>query len=550
MKIAELFISLGLKAPGVQVALEKTAATLNAAATSATTLVNGLAGVQNALLGLKAAAAQAQQGVAQASQQANTAAAQQTKAQQQLAVQTAKATQQQQQLNKAAKAAQVDLGKMTTAVTALNGALVLLMRNAMQTSVVFKDFALQTGLSTDGLQKWLYIAKQNDVAGADLIETVKGLQTAAADIALGRGNIAPWQLLGISPSQDPFTILEQLRTKLKGMPEGLARSIAQQLGVSDKMFQLLLSDMGKLEAKYIMNRREQTALIQLNRSWNELTYKVAAFKDKLAAIAAVPLGKLIDALQWVVGLFAGLWETLNKIPVVGSAVRIVAMALAAALFAVAAAATVGVMALGASKGALIVWAAAGAGATAVANGLSLALAGVSRALVALAPLAGLLAVKVAVIVGVLGAAVLLAQDLVTYLRGGQSIFGDLVDAMEESRFVKALVNMMGPLRAVIEMIRTLRDLFSGKIDAAGMIQKFNPFSSEDGEPKRSIVPEMARFATSPKAAGASSSSVSQQNTITVTVDGAHDPKTVGKEVDRSIRRSIGEAAYQIPLPSI
>lgn len=548
MKIAELFVALGIKAPGVQATLDKVDATLQSAATNASNLVASMTGVQNTLLGLKAAAQQAQQGVAQAANAATTAQVQQTRAQQQAATQANRTAQAQGNVAKNASLAKLEIGKLTAAVTALNAAFVLLMRNALQTGVALKDFALQTGLSTDNLQRWLYYAKQNDVAAADLTETVKGLQTAAADIALGRGNMAPWQLLGISPQQDPFVILDQLRDKLKQMPEGIARTVAQQLGISDKVFQMLLSNMDKLDKRYLINKREQQNLIGLNRAWNELTFKISAFKDKLASAVAVPLKYIVDGLILVIDLIASVYDKLTNLPVVGKFFTSLMYQMGAVLLLVLGLLTALVAALSALKIGMVAWASLAGTAAATTKALAVAVAALKTAFTGAAVAAGVLAAKVAIVLAVIGGVFLIAQDIATYLRGGKSLFGDLVEAMEESRFVKAIVNSLGPLRLMVELIRTARDLLTGKLDFSAWVEKFTPFKLGEGTPKKSVLPEMTEFAATPRLSS-SSSSVTQTNNVEVNVDGAQDPKAVGREVTRNFKQTLSEAAYQIPLPS-
>lgn len=62
-----------------------------------------------------------------------------------------------------------------------------------------------TGLNIEKMQKWKAVAEQNNVAFGDVVSSLKNLQSASADIMLGKGNAAPFTQLGID-----MTSLEKL----------------------------------------------------------------------------------------------------------------------------------------------------------------------------------------------------------------------------------------------------------------------------------------------------------------------------------------------------
>lgn len=552
MKIADFFAAVGIKVTGAA-QLDKIDATLRSSAANATTLVENLAALQNVLVQVKTAAVEAQKGIAGATKEA-TAANQQVTQTATTATKALNQTQQtKQQVAQQAKKATAEVGKMTAAVTGLSTALVLLVRHGMQTGVWLKNFVLQTGLSSQALQQWAYAARVNDVSAGELTETLKGLQTLQAQIAQGLNNdLRPWTMLGLSPSDDPTKILEDLRKNLKDMPVDIARMYTQQLGISDAMFQFLRNSNKELQSRYRIHAEEQKNLVDLNRSWQSLAYKFAVAKDKLVAVMAVPLRHLIDGVERILDAITWVVDLLGRIPVLGGLIRTQIQMLTVLFVVFLAAAAAGTAVLLVQKGALLLWSAAATGAAVSMSALTASMksfvlvAGMAKTVMAaLAVPAAIVAAKVAVFVGLLAGAVVIAQDLNSYMTGGRSMFEELTKWMEKSPLNRAIVNILGPLRAVIETIKFLRRLISDPMESPGWLKKM---SLAEGGVIRSIVPGIERFLTTPKASSMSNN-VQQTNKVDVHIDGAQDPKKVGVEVERNFRRTLSDAAYQIPLPS-
>ena len=122
-----------------------------------------------------------------------------------------------------------ELGKMT--------------EEALHTAVSFQAFTNQTGLSWQQLQRWQIVAEQANVSAETMATSISTLERNLAEIRLGRGNIAPFQMLGISANQNAFAVIEQLRTRIKGLNPATATNLISQMGLSPDMINVLrLSD--------------------------------------------------------------------------------------------------------------------------------------------------------------------------------------------------------------------------------------------------------------------------------------------------------------------
>lgn len=544
MKIAELFVALGIKAPGVQATLDKVDATLRTSATNAGALVAGLTAVQNALAGLSGVAQQTNKNVTQASQSLVVAQQQQAKA----AKQTAQAVPPNiwQYRIQQYKDATRELGKMTAAVTALNAVMVILARTAMQTGVTLKNFAVQTGLSTDNLQQWAYNAKLNDQSAQDLIGTLKQLQTLQAQIATGQvAPTAAWTMLGIAPSDDPFTVFEKLSEHLKQMPVDMARMYAAELGITEEGFVTLLAQQKKLEEQYKINKREQQNLIGVNRAWNELSAKFAAFRDRLVAALVPPLEFVLKAITKLLDAISAVYDFFASMPVVGKAVAWFMGFLGANVLLLVGALTALVGLLGAVALGLKAWALASGAVTTILPLLSTAISGLTASLGGLAAAFGVVAVKAAVVVG----ALVVVQDIVAYLTGGKSVFGDLAEQIDKLGGAGwSLTRALGPFGELLANARMFKSVLEWIANLKLPEWMTKLFGGKTEVEMKSRLPEMVSTAITPKPVGGSNS-VTQTNQVEINVDGASDPKAVGREVDRNFKQTLADAAYQIPIPS-
>ena len=183
---------------------------------------------------------------------------------------------------------------------------------AMRTAVSFQMFSSETGLSWQELQKWQIVAEQANVSAESVSSSISALQRNLAEIRLGRGNIAPFQMLGINPNQDAFGVIRQLRNRIKGLNPAMATNLVSQMGLSpDMMHVLQLTDKqftefanhvhglnerqykDFLQAREILVQWGQTfrfAMFDVVSHFTEAVEKSLQFKEALTAIGVVALG--------------------------------------------------------------------------------------------------------------------------------------------------------------------------------------------------------------------------------------------------------------------
>lgn len=114
-----------------------------------------------------------------------------------------------------------------------------LAQQAFETAVGLQHFTMQTGLSAQELQRWQVVGEQANVSAEAVASSVSNLQRQMAEIRLGRGNISPFQMLGIGVDQDAFGVLRQLRSRIKSVDPATFTNIISQMGLSPEMVNLL-----------------------------------------------------------------------------------------------------------------------------------------------------------------------------------------------------------------------------------------------------------------------------------------------------------------------
>lgn len=135
-----------------------------------------------------------------------------------------------------------NLKKMTVAATAAIYAIDRFVDGATRASVAIGNFAVQTGLSAEKLQRWQYAAQMSNMAmDADTVTTsIRGLQQALMEIRMGGGNPEAFRWLGVNPmNKDAFEVLGQLRKGVANLDPAFASMYLRQIGLNEQWLNVL-----------------------------------------------------------------------------------------------------------------------------------------------------------------------------------------------------------------------------------------------------------------------------------------------------------------------
>lgn len=166
-----------------------------------------------------------------------------------------------------------------------------------------------TGLNIEKMQKWKAVAEQNNVAFGDVISSLKNLQSASADIMLGKGNAAPFVQLGIDMTRprEAFELLNEIRARIGEIKDpGLRRNLLQEMGVSENMLILFKNFNGYFDKNLQLTKDERAAVMDLNKEWIALKQTAGFAWDKVFAQGAAGAAKFIKTIRGIITEYSGL----------------------------------------------------------------------------------------------------------------------------------------------------------------------------------------------------------------------------------------------------
>jgi len=191
----------------------------------------------------------------------------------------------------------------------INSAVMKLMKSTSDVAANLTKFRNVTGLSTQRLQEWEQQAALSGVSGEELMGTIQGIQQAAAEAALTGHGVGPWAFLGIDPKDDPFKVLDKLSVKFNQMRSAAMRAkFAKDIGLSDTMLNFLMEkkSLPDTNRNLILSEKEIIRLKDFNIRFNSMWDTVKRTFQKFA-VYILPIGdsilKILNRLSLATNTF-------------------------------------------------------------------------------------------------------------------------------------------------------------------------------------------------------------------------------------------------------
>ena len=278
------------------------------------------------------------------------------------------------------------------------------VNSALNGVVALQNLNNQTGLSIEKLQRFQQAGQLSNLAlSADQI--AQSLGTAQKNLkllAISRGNIAPFQMLGIDPrgNIDIFDVIDKLRGNIEGIDPSIRTSLISELGLSPDFINILKLSKDEFDAlseNEFLSGRQRADIDKVGTSMKALQLRLKALKDQAVAKLAPELDKLVQQFfKWIKDNSAKIIDAITKI------------------------------ARGFAKFA-----------KAIGNAFDLAsrfvekIAGMKNGITALAGAFALLALSISPFLLGLTAIILLLDDIAVFKAGGKSVIGELLKAFED-----------------------------------------------------------------------------------------------------------------------
>lgn len=258
------------------------------------------------------------------------------------------------------------------------------MSDVARKSAMFMDmYQVNTGLSIQQLQRLSFQAGVAGVSMQELGGAIQKLQQANARARLGYGWDPIFTRLGLHPGQDPVDQLNKMGAalrKLQATHPAEAHALAAQAGLSDSMYYALMKGTSEeMNKQLILTNKEQSAVVKLNQQWNKFWFYIKQITIKMQALSA---GMQTGIVKMAIRAAQGVYELFKRI----------------------------------------------SDAVAVSEKLQ-------KVMIALGlTMAAVFAPEILII----GALLLLLEDLFTYFEGGDSVTGRLVEWVNQSKEFKEL----------------------------------------------------------------------------------------------------------------
>lgn len=161
-------------------------------------------------------------------------------------------------------------------------------RSTREAALTYRDFRAQTGMSTQTLQQYQAAGAMTgsrltpDQVAKDITE----LQQRAQDIQYGKGNIRPYQMLGITPNQsNAYNVIEALRKKIKGLSDEASLYWIRQMGLGDDWIHILRQSREEFEAirQVMLSEKQIDRVSDMAMSWRKLEFALKQAKDQFVA---------------------------------------------------------------------------------------------------------------------------------------------------------------------------------------------------------------------------------------------------------------------------
>lgn len=422
---------------------------------------------------------------------------------------------------------------------AFTGAVIGLDRfvnSALKGVVALQNINAQTGLSIQKLQQFQQAGQLSNLAisAEQIANSIANVQKNIAQIKIGQGDIAPFQLLGVDVAgQDAFGVIEQLRGAIQGLDPAIATNLISQIGLTPDFINILKLSRKEFELlgeNTFLNPRQRADIDKVGTSIKALSLRFKALKDQAVAKIAPQLNELVQ------NFFKWLKDNGDKV------VRVItSMARGFAAFA-----------------------------SAVGNAFTLTarfienIVGMENGIKTLAIAFGALTLSFSPFLLGLAAIILLLDDIAVFRRGGKSVIGDLVEAFEDlPDFAKALgglavggtiaaslsgitkgiiamtapaLALAAPLASIVASLALLSKApeigkkVAGAVEESGFGKKF--FEFLDKRALEGVLGEKGlEFARS------SQGQAIINNNITNNVNGVQNPEVISSELNR-VQRSV------------
>lgn len=176
--------------------------------------------------------------------------------------------------------------------------------DTLKAVVELDNFNKMTGISAELLNQWQLIAQRNNVSAGAIINAFETIARARGDLLAGKSISNAWALLGINPNDNPEKVFKNVLNSLKSIQDvNLKSTRLSDLGFDPQLINLIDGKGIELFKGRVLTEPQRKEILQLKQSFTDIKITLSLWKDKIVF--------LMSPLKYVVNSFRRIADTID-----------------------------------------------------------------------------------------------------------------------------------------------------------------------------------------------------------------------------------------------
>ena len=179
------------------------------------------------------------------------------------------------------------------------GATIAGMKQSLDRSVATRDFMLQTGVDLKQLQNIVggFANIGSAMSQQQIMGDIVGVSQNLQEIALGKGDLAPYKLLGLAARRgDIMGVISEAGRAIQGLDNPMALNLLKKIGLSGDWLSYFRLQQREGGSRAFIDTEGQASIVEAKTSLRQLSVAFRNFSDNLTAKFSVDIQEASDGL--------------------------------------------------------------------------------------------------------------------------------------------------------------------------------------------------------------------------------------------------------------
>lgn len=169
------------------------------------------------------------------------------------------------------------------------GAVTVGVKQSLDRSIATRDFMLQTGVGLKQLQNLVggFANIGSGMSQQQLMGDIVSVSQNLQEIALGKGNLAPYKLLGLAARRgDVMGVISEAGRAIQGLDNPMALNLLKQIGLSSDWLSYFRLQQKEGGSKEFIDTEGQSAIVEAKTSLRQVSVAFKNLSDRITAEAS------------------------------------------------------------------------------------------------------------------------------------------------------------------------------------------------------------------------------------------------------------------------